>query len=577
LVAEIVKSFSELERLEEVWDRLAMARPNPDVFHTFAWARAWWRGYGGSCELFSPVVRDANGEAVAIWPLVRRNSKILAFGDGASDHNDLLASVETVRPALKAALDLLADNGETWLTGVITNVSERGLLLEAARGMAGASRTRLEILRGGTGWAAVTEVGSAHFLRLARKESLRRHRKHLERLGRVTFRHIEDGEEIKTHLRTFQRQHIERWALKGIKSNFFDSASTHYFSALPDCLSPLGPLRFGVLEVDGHPVAYHLGFEIARRYIWYKPTFDVDFSDLGPGEVLLQSVLQYCASADIRELDFTIGEESYKNRFSNVTYDYFQIHVFSHLSARQYVLRTREHLKRNPGLYSWLKAHWVRGNDWLRRLRQALQRDGVVRFARKRMRQLVRAFAFQRDEVIVFRLSSRGGVRRHGATPDLEIVPIRFSLLAETVLRYPDNLGPDRLQMFHARMAAGDRGVVALYRGGVAHVAWVGKRSAIVAGEETGPHCVLPLFEEASVIYDCWTPHEFRGLGVYSTVLQSLVNEEIHAGREVWIYCLRENSANRAEIIKAGFAEEARLVRIRWFGLLERCRVIQND
>lgn len=577
LVAEILQSFPELERLEKVWDRLAMARPKPEIFHTFAWARAWWQGYGRGCEVFSPVVRDANGEVVAIWPLVRRNSKILAFGDGASDHNDLLASVETVQPALKAALDLLAENGKTWLTGVIANVSERGLLLEAARGMVGTSRTRLEILRGGTGWAAVAE-GGAHFLRLARKESLRRHRKKLERIGPVTFRHIEVGEEIKSHLRTFERQHIERWALKGIRSHFFDSASIDYFSALPEYLSPLRPLRFGVLEVDGRPVAYHLGFEIAGRYIWYKPTFDVDLSDLGPGEVLLQSVIQYCAAADIRELDFTIGDESYKSRFSNVTYDYFQIHLFSHLSARQYVLRAREQLHRNPGLHSWLKAHWVRGSDWLRRLRAALQRDGVARFARKRMRQLFRAFLFQRDEVIVFRLSSPGeGVRRLGTRPDVEIVvPIRFSLLAETALRYPDYLGPDRLQMFHARIAAGDRGVVALYRGSVAHVAWVGKRSAIVAGTETGLHCVLPLSEEASVIYDCWTPDEFRGLGVYPTVLQSLVNEEIQAGREVWIYCLRENSASRAGIIKAGFVEEAHMVRIRWFGRFERCRVIQN-
>jgi CelD/BcsL family acetyltransferase involved in cellulose biosynthesis len=573
LVAEIVQSFSELERLEEAWDRLAMARPNPEVFHTFAWARAWFKGYGPGCDVFSPVVRDASGQVVAIWPLVRRNSKIVALGDGASDHNDLLSTVENARPALEAALHLLAENGRTWSTGVITNVSQRGFLLDAARGIAAASKTRMEIVRGGTGWAAVADQGPSHFLPLARKESLRRHRKKLEKIGPVTFRHIEDREEIKTHLRTFQRQHIERWALRGIKSNFLDSANTTYFSALPDCLSALRPLRFSVLEVGGLPVAYHLGFEIAGRYIWYKPTFDVDLSDLGPGEVLLQSVLQYCASNEIRELDFTIGEESYKSRFSNLTYDYFQIHLFSRLSARQYALRARERLKsRHPGLYSSLKARLSPGGDWLRRLRQALQRDGVARFAAKRLRQLIRAFAFQRDEVIVFRHSGPA-VRPPGAVPVLEIVPLRFSLLADTALRYPETLGPDDLEMFHARIAGGDRGVVALYRGGVAHVAWVGKRSAIVAGTETGPHCSLPLPQEASVIYGCWTPDEFRGLGVYPAVLQSLVQAEKEAGRDVWIYCLRQNLASRAGILKAGFAEQARLLRIRWFRRLERCRV----
>jgi CelD/BcsL family acetyltransferase involved in cellulose biosynthesis len=372
MVAEMATSFSELERLKEDWDRLAMARPTPEVFHTFAWARAWWEGYGRGYEVFSPVVRDANGGVVAIWPLARRNAEIRAFGDGASDHNDLLASPENAQPALQAALDLLLENGETWETGIITNVSERGLLLEAARGIAGASRARLEIVGGGKGWAAVGEAGAAHFLGLARKERLRKYRKKLERLGPVTFRHIEDPEEIKGHLPTFQRQHIERWARLGMKSQFLDASSKGYYSALIDCLSPLGPLRFSVLEVGERPVAYHLGFECAGRYVWYKPTFDVELWDLSPGQVLLQSVFQYCASAGIKELDFTIGDEAYKSRFSNVTYGYFQIHLFSHWSARKYVLRAREQLKRSP-LHNWSKSHWLRDRDWLRRLWRALR------------------------------------------------------------------------------------------------------------------------------------------------------------------------------------------------------------
>ncbi len=41
LSATLVRSFAELARLREAWDRLAMARRTPEVFHTFAWAEAW--------------------------------------------------------------------------------------------------------------------------------------------------------------------------------------------------------------------------------------------------------------------------------------------------------------------------------------------------------------------------------------------------------------------------------------------------------------------------------------------------------------------------------------------------------
>lgn len=575
MVAEMVRSFSELERFKEAWDRLAVARPVPEVFHTFEWARAWWRGHSGGHEVFCPIVRGSDGEVVAIWPLVRHNSEIRALGHGVSDHNDLLAKPENAQAAVRTALDLLAATGQTWRTGVIDNVSERGILLAAARAVGDLSATRLEILRRGKGWAAVAD-GPDHFLKLARKESLRRHRRKLEKFGRVTFRHVEDSEEIKTHLTAFRHQHIVRWALSGTKSDFLDAASGRYYSALAECLSADRYLRFAVLEVDGKPVAYHLGFEAAGRYVWCRPSFDVDLWDLGPGEVLLQSVLQYCAASHMRELDFTIGDEPYKDRFSNVTYDYFRIHLFSRRSLEQYVLRAREHIKGHPWLFSWMKSHWVWGKELVERIAPVLKRDGFVEFSRRHIRQMVRALVFRRDEVIVFRSSLENKGRWNRFAPAIEVVPLRLSLLAESALHRPAYLAPVRLASFRKRIAANDRGVVALYGGKLAHVAWVGRRGAIVAGSETGPNCVLPLPKEVSVIYDCWTPDEFRGMGVYPSVLQSLVREEAEFGREVWIYCLCENFRSRAGILKAGFAEAAHMVRIVWFHRWERCRVISN-
>ncbi|HXG31953.1 MAG TPA: GNAT family N-acetyltransferase [Bryobacteraceae bacterium] len=573
-----MRSFAELARLREAWDRLATARRTPEVFHTFAWAEAWWRGHGRRFEVFSPVVRDADGEVVAIWPLVLAGREIRALGDGASDHNDLLASSEYAEPALRAALGALAASRRDWDTGVIEWVSDRGNLLGAANHISGVSKVCLEVFPAGKGWAAVAEEGPKFFLDLARKESLRRHRKKLEQLGQVTFRHIEDVEEIKVHMQIFQRQHIARWALKGIRSSFLDVSTKDYYSALPVCLSPSGPLRFAVLEVDRRPVAYHLGFELAGRYVWYKPTFDVDLAELGPGEVLLQSVMQYCAGAGIRELDFTVGDEAYKRRFCNLSYEYYRIHLFASRSAKRYVLLGRELAKRRcPALYTRIRSQSLYWTGRLRRLRQVIRRDGVLRFCRRRIRQLLRACVFRRDEVLIFRVSKDAGVLPDLVVPELEVLPFRLSLLAEASLEHQSYLSADRLESFRRRIAAGDRAVVAICRGKLAHVAWVGRRNTIIAATETGPRCALDLSEEASVIYDCWTPEEFRGMGIYPAVLQSLLRQELHSGRDVWIYCTRENQASRAGIRKAGFVEAARFIRTVVFGRLERCRVVRYN
>jgi CelD/BcsL family acetyltransferase involved in cellulose biosynthesis len=576
LSGSLARSFAELESLRESWDRLAMARPVPEVFHSFAWAQAWWAGYGSQFEVYSPVVRDARGEVVAIWPLVRRGAEIRAFGDGASDHNDLLIGSANSREALLTALQVLVANGKDWKEGVIRCVTDRGRLLEAARSIADESPASLEIFRDENGWAAAADEASTPFLRLARKETLRKDRKRLEKLGPIIFRHIVDQDEIRPHLAKLQRQHIDRWALRGIASHFLDEASKAYYAALLDRLPADGPLRFSVLEVNGRPVAYHLGFEMANRYVWYKPTFDVDYSAVSPGKVLLQSVFQYCDSAGIRELDFTIGDESYKQSFANVSYGYYQIHLFHKNSLSWRILKGRELVKRrNPELYHSIKTGWNRLNDRARDLRNALRRDGLFRFAGKRARRLVGAVAFRRDEVLLFRASHRLYVRQNITAPDMEVAPLRFSLLADAALRYPRELGPDRLQLFRERLAAGDRAVVALCGGRLAHIAWIGNRTAITA-PETGPGCVLPLPHEAAVIYDYWTLDEFRGSGVFPAVLQSLLEEELRPGRDVWVYCVRENASSRPEILRAGFAESGRLVRTVLFGRIERRLVVQD-
>ena len=102
LSVTVVKSFAELEELAHTWDRLAAARPREEIFHTFAWARAWWQAYSTKYEVYTPVVRNSDNQVVAIWPLVRCGSELRALGHGASDQNDLLTAPEIADVPLPA-------------------------------------------------------------------------------------------------------------------------------------------------------------------------------------------------------------------------------------------------------------------------------------------------------------------------------------------------------------------------------------------------------------------------------------------------------------------------------------------
>lgn len=130
-----------------------------------------------------------------------------------------------------------------------------------------------------------------------------------------------------------------------------------------DELDPSSELRFAVLELDGRPLAYHFGFESKRTYLWYKPAFDVGFWKYSPGEVLLRNLLRYARDSELREFDFTIGDESFKQRFANCRKENLAIYV-----------------ERNPASVRCLSLGAIRaGKGWLKRKPRFLNAARAVR------------------------------------------------------------------------------------------------------------------------------------------------------------------------------------------------------
>jgi len=115
----------------------------------------------------------------------------------------------------------------------------------------------------------------------------------------------------------FFEQHRSRWARTASPSQFFDPAQRDFYRELVREIHPRGWLRFDVVLFNGAPLAFHFGFEYLRRFIWYKPTFDVRFASRSPGEVLIKFLLEDAIERKVEEFDFTIGSEPFKYRFAN--------------------------------------------------------------------------------------------------------------------------------------------------------------------------------------------------------------------------------------------------------------------
>jgi CelD/BcsL family acetyltransferase involved in cellulose biosynthesis len=70
------------------------------------------------------------------------------------------------------------------------------------------------------------------------------------------------------------------------------------------------------VDLNGKPVAFHLGFCYRGEYMWYKPTFDVELARSSPGEVLLRQLLLAALEEGANVFDFGLGDEAFKARFA---------------------------------------------------------------------------------------------------------------------------------------------------------------------------------------------------------------------------------------------------------------------
>lgn len=149
------------------------------------------------------------------------------------------------------------------------------------------------------GWAALT-----------RKDSLRRHRNRARKTLEYRVEHV-CGRLPDSVLTQIAALHRERWAFDGIRSQFEDPARPSYYTACAERM-------LTTLVHDGEVLfAAHVGLRFGDTLIWHTPVINLRYLAYSPLEVLLLETLEECARRSVGVVDFGLGDEAYKARFSN--------------------------------------------------------------------------------------------------------------------------------------------------------------------------------------------------------------------------------------------------------------------
>ena len=352
----IVTRIEALLPFRQAWNGLVDRSPTRTVFQTFEWLQSWWDAFGGWNQLSVPLV-FADDELIAAGPLFTCENRVygglrncMEFGCGiAADYQDFLYRDE-------AALRLLVALVKTELAWDVLELDK----IPEASPTAG---VMVQAFPGWTGTLFPCDVVAAYRFsaehdgsQILGKRNLVSVQRKLRKRGVVVVRHLCAAEEIEPYLGAFFDQHIKRRSVTGVQSEFVDPRRRYFYRLLTERMARQHWLLFSVIELNGEPIAFHFGFVYENTLTFYKTSFSIEHGKTSsPGLFLLTELFRYCQAAGLAELDLTVGEHAYKERFANVTRRNLRFRAFrnSMIQRLDRLNRSlRERAKKIPALRS---------------------------------------------------------------------------------------------------------------------------------------------------------------------------------------------------------------------------------
>lgn len=317
---KVYDSVTTLPMDRERWNAVVGEGVTNTLFQTHEWVTAWWEAFGHSYRLLHLEIENEEHATAGFVCLMagsadRGAAQWHIVADANSDYCDIPVRGNRFA-ALNALIRFFARDYGAWDSLSLMNVPEQSVTLPALATLC--DRHGL--------WLRASKRIPAPKLHLGGggsdsklKYSVRRHCHRLEKTGRVEFRILRDAHDLPRLLGVLYEQHIARYRSKGEISLFENPLARRFYGQLAPRLLDAGWLNFSELMLDGKPIAVHFGFEYENVLTWYKPAFDVAYQRFSPGTVLIKHLIDYAKDRRLDTLDFTVGDEAFKDRFSNAT------------------------------------------------------------------------------------------------------------------------------------------------------------------------------------------------------------------------------------------------------------------
>lgn len=331
LHARVVRSMDATGLDAASWNALVSRSETNSIFQTYQWLRSWCDTYDRRYEPLLATVYEG-ARVVGVLPFMRqrhRDQCVARFlGDTRADYCDIITG-DRRRDIVRLGVDALLRAADIDILE-LNNLPRQSGTIEQLRGVAVEVECRAFVAEQSTCPTLLIADHVDAAKRIWQKESLRRRVNYFRRTGRLTVRHLTTAREIEPYLEGFFAMHVRRRAVTASPSLFLESENADFYRRMTTAMSDSGWLLFTVLEYDDEPIAFHYGFDYGDGVLWYKPTFDMRHAKHSPGLVLVSHVMEYAIGRNRRELDFTVGDERFKDNLTNHSRTVVGVTMFRH-------------------------------------------------------------------------------------------------------------------------------------------------------------------------------------------------------------------------------------------------------
>jgi CelD/BcsL family acetyltransferase involved in cellulose biosynthesis len=342
-VAPAVAAVRDLEgfrSIEQEWNELVV-RHNNSIFLRHEYLRVWIESFAPQTPLQLLTGRSPDGRLVAALPLMRQRGSLhgvpvqetIALANHHSCRFDMIA--EDPAAAGNAFFRHLVDRDD-WDVLRITDVPHGGQawqLYHAARaagfpvGVWESQRSPYLLLPPPLSGSPDPAGQSHRAISPRQRSNARRRLRQMKMKSAVRFECLKPAE-LFSGLQDFFDVEHSSWKGRNGTACDQDQQTRAFYTRLAEVAAEREWLSMFRLILDDRTAAVHYGLIYDSSYLLPKVAFREEFSELSPGLVLMNEVIDACASRKVTSIDFLGGDDEWKLRWSSAVVPHYWLYIF---------------------------------------------------------------------------------------------------------------------------------------------------------------------------------------------------------------------------------------------------------